>query len=90
MGESNWSKRSTREAEDVRAYIEAEIRKLLAIREFLDALPGYLLSDQANPASEGLRVSSAFASIPGFEIPCFECEVSKRCATEDPDRKTPA
>ena len=33
------------------------------------------------PASEGLRVSSAFASIPGFEIPCFECEVSKRCAT---------
>jgi len=42
------------------------------------------------PASEGLRVSSAFASIPGFEIPCFECEVSKRCATEDPDRKTPA
>ena len=39
------------------------------------------------PASEGLTVSSAFASIPGFEIPCFECEVSKRCATEDPDRK---
>jgi hypothetical protein len=50
MGESNWSKRSTREADDVRAYIEAEIRKLLAIREFLDALPGYLLSDQANQA----------------------------------------
>ena len=37
-------------AEDVRAYIAAEIRKLLAIREFLDALPGYLLPDQASQA----------------------------------------
>ena len=30
-------------AEGVRAYIAAELRKLLATREFLDALPGYLL-----------------------------------------------
>jgi hypothetical protein len=37
-------------AEDVRAYIAAEIRKLLATREFLDALPGYLLPDQASQA----------------------------------------
>ena len=36
--------------EDVRAYIAAEIRKLLTTREFLDALPGYLLPDQANQA----------------------------------------
>ena len=33
---------------DVRAYIAAEIGKLLSIRKFLDALPGYLLLDQAN------------------------------------------
>jgi hypothetical protein len=37
-------------AEDVRAYIAAEIRNLLATREFLDALPGYLLPDQASQA----------------------------------------
>lgn len=37
-------------AENVRTYIAAEIRKLLAIREFLDALPGYLLPDQASQA----------------------------------------
>jgi hypothetical protein len=36
--------------EDVRAYIAAEIRKLLATGEFLDALPGYLLPDQASQA----------------------------------------
>jgi len=35
---------------DVRAYIAAEIRKLLAVRKFLDALPGYLLPDSANQA----------------------------------------
>ena len=34
--------------EDVRAYIGAEFRKLLATPEFLDALPGYLLPDQAS------------------------------------------
>jgi hypothetical protein len=37
-------------AADVRAYIAAEIKKLLAIREFLDALPGYLLPDPASQA----------------------------------------
>jgi hypothetical protein len=36
--------------EDVRAYIAAKIRKLFATREFLDALPGYLLPDQASQA----------------------------------------
>lgn len=36
--------------EDVRAYIAAEIRKLFAAPEFLDALPGYLLPDQASQA----------------------------------------
>jgi hypothetical protein len=36
--------------EDVRAYIAAEIGKLLAIRKFLDALPGYLLPDEASQA----------------------------------------
>lgn len=35
---------------NVRACIAAEIRKLLAVREFLDALPGYLLPDQASQA----------------------------------------
>jgi hypothetical protein len=37
-------------AENVRAYTAAEIRKLLGIRQFLDALPGYLLPDQASQA----------------------------------------
>ena len=37
-------------AEGVRAYIAAEFRKLFATREFLDALPGYLLPDQASQA----------------------------------------
>ncbi|HTZ81703.1 MAG TPA: hypothetical protein VMB66_00840 [Candidatus Acidoferrales bacterium] len=36
--------------EDARAYIRAEFRKLLATPEFLDALPGYLLPDQASQA----------------------------------------
>lgn len=36
--------------EDVRAFVAAEIRNLLATREFLDALPGYLLPDQASQA----------------------------------------
>jgi len=35
---------------DLRAYIAAKIRQLLSIREFLDALPGYLLPDQASQA----------------------------------------
>jgi len=33
---------------DVRAYITAEINKLLATPQFMDALPGYLLPDQAS------------------------------------------
>jgi hypothetical protein len=37
-------------AQDVRAYIAGEIGKLLAIREFLDALPGHLLPDRASQA----------------------------------------
>ena len=37
-------------AADVRAYIAAKTRKLLATREFLDALPGYLLPDHASQA----------------------------------------
>jgi hypothetical protein len=36
--------------EDVREYIAAEFRKLLAVREFLDAIPGYLLTDPASQA----------------------------------------
>lgn len=36
--------------EDVRAYIASEINKLLATSNFLDALPGYLLPDQASQA----------------------------------------
>lgn len=35
---------------NVRAYIAAEIRKLLAVREFLDALPGCVLPDPASQA----------------------------------------
>ena len=37
-------------ADDVRAFVVAETRKLLATREFLDALPGYLLPDEASQA----------------------------------------
>jgi hypothetical protein len=36
--------------EDVCAYIAAEIGKLLATPQFLDALPGYLLPDQTSQA----------------------------------------
>lgn len=35
---------------DVRAYIAAEIAKLLASPAFMDALPGYLLRDEASQA----------------------------------------
>lgn len=35
---------------EVRTYIAAEVRKLLATSEFLDALPGYLLPDEASQA----------------------------------------
>ena len=40
-GRTEQSKKWGVGAEDVRAYIAAEIRKLFATREFLDALPGY-------------------------------------------------
>lgn len=36
--------------EDVRTYIASEIKKLLAIGSFVDALPGYLLPDAASQA----------------------------------------
>ena len=36
--------------EDARAYIAAKIKKLLATSDFLDALAGYLLPDQASQA----------------------------------------
>lgn len=36
--------------EDVRIYIASEIKKLLAIGSFVDALPGYLLPDAASQA----------------------------------------
>jgi len=35
---------------DVRAYIAAEIRSLLDDRDFLEALPGFLLPDPASQA----------------------------------------
>ena len=44
---------------DVRSYIVTEVHKLLAIREFLDALPGYLLPDEASQA----RVSILFGRL---------------------------
>jgi hypothetical protein len=36
--------------EDVRTYIGSEIKKLLAVGAFADALPGYLLPDDASQA----------------------------------------
>ena len=36
--------------DDVRHFLAAEIRKLLAVRAFLDALPGFLLPDAASQA----------------------------------------
>jgi len=50
--------------EDVRAYIGAEFRKLLATPEFLDALPGYLLPDQASQA----RVSILLERLRKIEV----------------------
>ena len=41
---------------DVRAYISSEMKSLLATREFLDALPGYLLPDQASQARISMLV----------------------------------
>jgi hypothetical protein len=38
----------SRAPEDVRDYISGKIRGLLNTRQFLDALPGYLLPDEAS------------------------------------------
>ncbi len=38
----------SRAPEDVRNYISGKIRGLLLNRQFLDALPGYLLPDEAS------------------------------------------
>ena len=40
--------------DDVRSYIRAELAALLRQRAFLDALPGYLLPDQASQARIGI------------------------------------
>jgi hypothetical protein len=51
-GRGGWTYRTAEEIhaepEDVCAYISTEISKLLATPGFLDALPGYLLPDQAS------------------------------------------
>lgn len=39
-----------RSSGDVRAYVAQAIRKLLREQRFIDALPGYLLPDEANQA----------------------------------------
>jgi hypothetical protein len=43
-----------RASEELRAYIEAEISRLLAARGFLDALPGYFLPDAASQSRIGI------------------------------------
>ncbi len=40
--------------DDVRGYIASEIAQLLATRQFLDALPGFLLPDSASQARQAL------------------------------------
>jgi len=45
--------------EEVRAYIAFEVKKLLDIRSFVDALPGYLLPDAANQ----VRVTTLMARL---------------------------
>lgn len=42
---------------DVRSYIAAEIKKLLGTREFIDALPGYLLPDPASQARLAILIT---------------------------------
>lgn len=39
-----------RESEDLRKYISSEFSRILQIRRFIDALPGFLLPDEANQA----------------------------------------
>ena len=42
---------------DVRSYLAIEIRKLISIPEFNDALPGYLLPDAASQQRVGTIIS---------------------------------
>ncbi len=42
------------EAHELRTYIRAETKSLLATRGFLDALPGYLLPDAASQSRIGI------------------------------------
>ena len=54
-------------SDDVRIYVASEIAKLLATPPFLDALPGYLLPDQASQARvstllDRLKTSAALQS----------------------------
>jgi len=44
-------------ANDVRSYLAKEIKKLLSIREFNDALPGYVPPDAANQERVGTIIS---------------------------------
>ena len=41
-------------ASDVRGYVASEMRRLLGTRQFLDALPGFLLPDSASQARQPL------------------------------------
>jgi hypothetical protein len=42
---------------ELRAYIQAEIKRLLVAAGFLDALPGYLLPDAASQSRIGIVLS---------------------------------
>ena len=44
-------------ANDVRSYLAKEIKKLLSIREFTDALPGHLQPDTASQERVGTIIS---------------------------------
>jgi hypothetical protein len=44
-------------ASDVRSYLGNEIKKLLSIREFNDALPGYVPPDAASQERVGTIIS---------------------------------
>jgi len=44
-------------ANDVRSYLAKEIKKLLSIREFSDALPGHVPPDAANQERVGRIIS---------------------------------
>lgn len=42
---------------DVRSYVAAEVRQLLETRPFIDALPGYLLPDEASQGRIGILLA---------------------------------